>query len=256
MRLGSLENHIDFPWLENDAKIVAEGILSALEFMHFHELMHLDLKPTVIFLVVTRNGRLTVKLSDFGVYKRVRFNDSLMPEIKQEDRGLHATTYMAPEAFEFDGKNPEVFTPKTDCWSVGCIIYRLLTGENPFRSPRDTITFTKFGINLGDKPYPTGIGDLGISFISQLLQRDPGYRSTAKDALQHSWTRVSSEKPSEGLKQRLYGTHRNPIDVGTRFEQDVHYPRSNAGHRRSPDHTTIHPILRPYHPFEITVGHR
>lgn len=137
-----------------------------------------------------------------------------MPDSRQEDRGFQASTYMAPETFEFEGKNTEIFTPATDCWSVACIIYRLLTGEATFHSPRDIITFSKFSPNLGDKLYNRGIGILGTSFISQLLQRDPRKRLTAEGALHHSWTRVSSEKPSEGLKRRLYGTRPNLMDLG------------------------------------------
>ena len=47
MELGSLEKYIDSPWLESDVRMVTEGIFSALQFMHRHRFMHLDLKPTV-----------------------------------------------------------------------------------------------------------------------------------------------------------------------------------------------------------------
>lgn len=151
-----------------------------------------------------------VKLSDFGVYKRVRFNDSLMPEIRQEDRGLQNITYVAPETFDFDGTNTEVFTPQADCWSAACIIYRLLTGDAPFRSPRDIYTFTEMGTYLRDPLSRRGISSVGISFISQLLQRDPRNRLTAEAALQDSWARVSSEKISERLKLKFYDT---PMDL-------------------------------------------
>lgn len=153
---------------------------------------------------------MTVKLSDFGLYKRIRFNDSLLPETRQEDRGLQDTTYMAPETFEFDGNNTEVFTPATDCWSVGCIIYRLLAGAAPFRSPRDIIIFTEMGISLKDVLLQRGIESIGISFISQLLQRDPHDRLTATTALQHPWLQVSSDRLSGGLKDKLYDTLQDP----------------------------------------------
>jgi len=175
---------------------------------------------------------LTVKLSDFGVYKRVRFNESLLPETRQEDHGLQDTTYMAPETFEFDGKNTEIFTPAADFWSVGCIIYRLLAGVAPFRSPRDIITFTEMSTNLRDVLLQRGIESIGISFISQLLQRDPHDRLTATTALQHPWPQVSSDRLSGGLKDRLYDTLQDP---GTR---DVHYIRSSARHGSSPNDTT------------------
>ena len=113
---------------------------------------------------------------------------------------------MAPETFEFGGKNTDIFTPATDCWAVACIIYRLLTGEALFRSPRDIITFTKVGTHLRDILLKRGIGSIGISFISELLQRDPRNRMTAKTALQHPWAQVSSETPSERLKQKLNDT--------------------------------------------------
>ena len=144
------------------------------------------------------------------MYKRVRFNDSLIPEIRQEDRGLQDTTYMAPETFEFDGKNTEIFTKATDCWSVGCIIYRLLTGVAPFRSPRDIITFTEMDTNLKGVLLQRGIDDVGISFLSGLLERDPQKRLKAIDALKHHWPQVSSDRLSRELKHRLSDTHQDP----------------------------------------------
>lgn len=38
---------MDFLWIESDAKILADGIFSALRFLHNNQFMHLDLKPTV-----------------------------------------------------------------------------------------------------------------------------------------------------------------------------------------------------------------
>lgn len=122
------------------------------------------------------------------------------------DRGLEDTTYRAPETFEFDGGNTEIFTKAADCWSVGCIIYRLLTGVAPFRTTRDIIKFTEMSTEMRSLLVEKGINDDGISFFSGLLQKCPPKRLKASDALNHHWSQVSSDMLSGRLKDSLSDT--------------------------------------------------
>ncbi|MDA1096837.1 MAG: serine/threonine-protein kinase [Chloroflexi bacterium] len=93
------------------------GILVALEFLHGRRILHRDLKPANVMI---QEG--IPRLTDFGLAR----------ELAQTTcSGMISGTpaYMAPEAF--DGAR----TVSTDLWSVGVILYRLMTGELPFPQP-------------------------------------------------------------------------------------------------------------------------
>ncbi len=96
------------------------GILEGLQHLHESGIIHRDLKPANILL----DGKLP-RLTDFGI-SRIISADSLSETIA----GTFA--YMAPECF--DGKR----NVQTDIWSVGVILYRMLTGNLPFPQKEQT----------------------------------------------------------------------------------------------------------------------
>ena len=96
------------------------GILSGLEFLHSRQIIHRDLKPENILL----QGD-TPRLADFGISRAMK-TTNISSTI------IGTPKYMAPEAF--DGKRSR----QTDIWSVGVILYLLLTGGLPFRQENST----------------------------------------------------------------------------------------------------------------------
>jgi len=91
------------------------GILSGLEFLHSRAIIHRDLKPANVLL----QGD-TPRLTDFGISRLNKTNS-----ISLSTSGT--PIYMAPEAF--DGKR----NVQTDIWSVGVLLYEMLTGVYPFQ---------------------------------------------------------------------------------------------------------------------------
>lgn len=96
-------------------------LLSALRFLHAHQVIHADIKPENVLLVRERDRGdgavpFTVKLSDFG----------LSQYDLHQAKSVHIQTYWyrAPEVFEQD----RCYTTAVDMWSVGFIIYELLVG--------------------------------------------------------------------------------------------------------------------------------
>ena len=80
--------------------------------------MHRDLKPENIFI---HND--VLKLGDFGFCKHLTTAEELSHTM------LGSPIYMAPEVL-----NGEVYTNKTDIWSLGVILYRMLFGKCPFEA--------------------------------------------------------------------------------------------------------------------------
>jgi serine/threonine protein kinase len=113
------------------AKKLLEQILEGIHFIHQNDVVHRDLKPSNILF--DQHG--TARISDLGFAKALRGSvDSSM----SVSGGLVGTpTYMAPEIWH--GKKA---TEQSDIYSLGCIIYEMLTGEALFygETPAESMT--------------------------------------------------------------------------------------------------------------------
>ncbi|OQR81880.1 serine/threonine-protein kinase Nek5-like [Thraustotheca clavata] len=95
-------------------------IAFGIHYLHTkHKILHRDLKPKNIF--VCENGRIV--LGDFGIAKSLDTSSGLAQSL------IGSPAYMSPEIFE--GK---MYGYKADVWSLGCILYELLTSRCPFRA--------------------------------------------------------------------------------------------------------------------------
>ena len=106
---------------------ILRPICEALTAAHRAGVVHRDIKPANIFLHQSRTGEI-VKVLDFGIAKFV--GDVAGEEhLTVEGSILGTPTYMAPERF-----SNEAFDGRADVYSLGILLYRMLTGNTPFRS--------------------------------------------------------------------------------------------------------------------------
>jgi len=109
---------------------LAIEMLEAVRYAHSHLVIHRDLKPSNI--LVTNDSQ--VRLLDFGIAKLLpsdKLSHAVMTEI-----GARALTpdYAAPEHI-----TGGVITTATDVYSAGVVLYELLTGQRPYRLPRNSL---------------------------------------------------------------------------------------------------------------------
>ena len=162
----------------------------AVHFAHQHQVIHRDLKPANV-LVVSDEKELEVKITDFGLAKFLA-DDSTS---HTKTYGFLGTpSYMSPE--QASGRSSEV-GPAADIYSLGAILYELLTGQPPVRgeSPIETLRLL-----LAQEPYAAHTFDPRIprdlaTICEKCLQHEPHRRYASAADLQEDLHRYLDGRP-------------------------------------------------------------
>lgn len=120
---GQLEIPVAIDYLLQAAEAVAEA--------HSLGVIHRDLKPANLFLTRRPDGTPLVKVLDFGISKAITKNENgVDPEasLTEANSLLGSPAYMSPEQI----RRPKEVDARTDIWSLGAILFELLTGDPPF----------------------------------------------------------------------------------------------------------------------------
>eukprot|EP00210_Caulerpa_lentillifera_P008257 g7880.t1 len=107
---------------EQQTRLYAAELVSAVSFLHQNGIVHRDLKPENVLL----DSEGHIKITDFGLSK-----GNMVPnDDSRADSFVGTIQYMAPEILQ--GKP---YTAAVDWWSVGVLIYEMIHGEPPFDYP-------------------------------------------------------------------------------------------------------------------------
>jgi serine/threonine-protein kinase len=107
---------------------ITRQVCSALQAAHGKGIIHRDLKPDNIWIVESPGGGEQVKVLDFGIAKLKSTTD--MVKLTQQGTLVGTPHYMSPEQCR-----GEELDARSDIYSLGVIIYEMLTGEVPFQAP-------------------------------------------------------------------------------------------------------------------------
>ena len=139
-------------------------IILAIDFLHKNNMIYRDLKPENILI----DSKGHIKLTDFGLSK-------IMTNIEEKSFTICGTLqYIAPEIISGEGYNESV-----DWWSLGIIMYEMLTGKLPFKFNFDNQEEQEQNdLNIYDKKikYPSWIEENAKDLINKLLNKDPEKR--------------------------------------------------------------------------------
>ena len=144
---------------DEKTKFYIMELVLALECLHKNNMVYRDLKPENILL----DDKGHVKLTDFGLSKILE---------AEEDKAFTicgTPQYLAPEIITKKGYDKAV-----DWWSLGCVMYEMLTGKIPYAIRRGI----KLNIRIYEQKvvYPSNMNKDAISFIKQLLVINPNER--------------------------------------------------------------------------------
>jgi serine/threonine-protein kinase len=161
------------------AVALARQIAIGLAAAHAAGIVHRDLKPDNIFLVARSDRADHIKILDFGVSK-IRLSE-LQLELTRTGIAIGTPMYMSPEQSE----GARDVDPRTDLWSLGVILFRMLTGEPPFTAPN----YARLMIKIVTEPAPRpttirpGIPAALEQLVMQCLEKEPKLRHASADAL-------------------------------------------------------------------------
>jgi tetratricopeptide (TPR) repeat protein len=172
-------------------------VCRAVAYAHAHLVLHRDLKP--LNILVTADGQ--VRLLDFGVAKLVQEDAAPSPETDLTELGGRALTpeYASPEQI-----SGQPLTTASDVYSLGVVLYELLTGQRPYQLKRTTLGALEEAILTTDPARPSRIasgemrralaGDLD-TIVLKALEKTPGARYPTVNALLDDVERSRSGQP-------------------------------------------------------------
>jgi serine/threonine-protein kinase len=174
------------PQAPSYAARTATTLALAVQAAHDGGIVHRDLKPSNILLSTDGNP----KISDFGLARRLEDE----PDLTVSGARIGTPSYMAPE--QFTNRNGEV-GPASDIYSLGAILYEMLTGRPPFRA--DTIGDTERQVISDEPARPSRLNtkvprDLETICL-KCLHKDPNRRYSKAKSLADDLHRFLNGEP-------------------------------------------------------------
>lgn len=145
---------------EPRARFYAAEITLAIEYVHNLDIIYRDLKPENVLL--DENGH--IRLTDFGLSK-----EGIQDDFSGANSFCGTPEYLAPEILNRSGHGRAV-----DWWSLGALLYEMLTGLPPFYCRDRDRLFEK--IRKGDLSFPKYLSPAAKDLLIKLLERDPTKR--------------------------------------------------------------------------------
>lgn len=164
----------------------AVAILKALSHTHSRNVVHRDVTPRNI-MIISKSGDIPLKLLDFGLGKIVGSLSHVLqlPEdnvvLTQMGCGFGTPRYMSPEQFS----DAASVTAASDLYSLGCVLFEMLTGQPPFPIPNNQypalLTAHTHRRPPDIRSFRSDISEPLSFVIMRMLEKDPGKRQSASE---------------------------------------------------------------------------
>jgi eukaryotic-like serine/threonine-protein kinase len=181
--------HTDGPMESQRAIEVIADACQALNFSHQHGIIHRDVKPANI--MISKTG--AVKVMDFGIARALSDANS----VTQTSAVIGTAQYLSPEQ-----ARGEKVDARSDVYSLGCVLYEILTGEPPFIG--DTPVAVAYQ-HVREDPIPPSQRHAGISpeldaVVLKSLAKNPDNRYQTAAEMRADLIRVHSGETPDAPK--------------------------------------------------------
>ena len=179
---GELFKYIKRSFTEKQLAVIFYQILSGLNYLHEKNVIHKNIKLKNIMVLQKEED-----INSKEEYLWIKIIDFHTAEIFQKNRKdyshIHNSYYTSPEAIK------NIYTEKSDIWSVGIILHLALTGKVPFDGKTDDeINYKIENISYNElDPRLLAHSSESKDLLDKLLQKDQKNRPSAKEALNHEW---------------------------------------------------------------------
>eukprot|EP00928_Gymnodinium_smaydae_P031013 TRINITY_DN22905_c0_g1_i1.p1 TRINITY_DN22905_c0_g1~~TRINITY_DN22905_c0_g1_i1.p1 ORF type:complete len:510 (-),score=111.15 TRINITY_DN22905_c0_g1_i1:264-1793(-) len=208
---------------EAQSRRLFRQLCEAIRYLHTTRVVHRDLKPENILCVGKDRETMGLKIADFGLaWKNMKSGDCVT--------FCGTPHYLSPEVIgTFRDRSlgqPSSYGKQADMWSLGVILYIMLSGVPPFEDEGlyESIMEGRFEF---DVPEWSAVSPDAKDLVKRLMTVNPAERLTIQQALDHHWLRVSG---SIGGDDR--GAGQRPMDpplAKRRRSEQVAVPETGAG---------------------------
>lgn len=167
-------------------------ILSAIRCCHSNKIIHRDIKLQNILLDHNKN----IKLIDFGL-------SNFTQEGVFRDTFCGTPAYASPEILLGNKYNG----PEVDLWSLGVVLYAMLTSEFPFTTISDILK--------GKFKEPSNVTEECVDLLKRVLRVNKDERETLQGVLDHPWIKMTSEQlESKSLQRNGGSVESRKLEIG------------------------------------------
>jgi non-specific serine/threonine protein kinase len=206
---------------------VTASVAAALDAAHERGLVHRDVKPANI-LISGEGGREQVYLTDFGLTKRLGSQSSLT----RTGAWVGTPDYVAPEQIR-----AETVDGRADVYSLGCVLYEMLTGSVAF--PKDNDVAKLWAHVTDPPPAPSSTRpDLVKAFdvvVARATAKDPAGRYPRASELAAAVDRASAEQRSRPELGGLQATRAAAGEHDVFLAEPTHPPAQPAASHDAPE---------------------
>jgi serine/threonine protein kinase/Tol biopolymer transport system component len=223
-----------------EAVAIAQQIAAGLARAHERGIIHRDVKPGNAMLTPGGSAGGTVKLVDFGIAKLAD-----QSRLTRTGKAVGTAAYMSPEQF-----HGEPVDPRIDVWSLGVVLYEMVTGHLPFEAADEKLMVRAI---LGRTPLPMAALRPGVPpalerVVERALAKAPADR----------YARIEAMRSDLADLAELLGPSRLPDEGSTLFDLPVLPPIPSAPASASPSQDAgaglLGETVGPYEILEVLGG--
>lgn len=199
---------------ENEARDAIKAIIDAISYIHDMNIVHRDIKPENLLIKSKDLDLKSLKISDFGLARFVKTE-------QMANTTCGTPGYVAPEILM-----EKPYNKACDFWSIGVVLFILLSGTPPFFEDESQDLFDKIktcDYNFSESTWKN-VSDEAKDLVSKILKADPNERYNTDQMMDHPWmTKKLDEdknlKMGSNLNQYIKSRKENKVVDGEDDEE-------------------------------------